>query len=110
MYPLPSASHPTAVAGQADVAAVVYNAMCCRLMVSFNTTTGMPSPFATFGNEAARRATPVADVKTNVAEAGTMSMEFTTIGRLLGEAFCFHQHVSASPAVSLIPLSYCCSA
>jgi hypothetical protein len=55
-------------------------------MVSFNTTTGMPSPFATFGNAAARAATPITDVKTNVAEAGTLSMEFTTIGRLLGEA------------------------
>jgi hypothetical protein len=58
--------------------------LACRLMVSFNTTSGMPSPFATFGNAAARRATPITDVKTNVAEAGTMSMEFTTIGRLLG--------------------------
>ncbi|WIA40463.1 hypothetical protein OEZ86_013819 [Tetradesmus obliquus] len=55
-----------------------------RLMVSFNTTRGMPSPFATFGKAAARAATPITDVKTNVAEAGTLSMEFTTIGRLLG--------------------------
>lgn len=59
-------------------------------MVSFNTTSGMPLPFATFGNAAARAATPITDVKTNVAEAGTLSMEFTTIGRLLGKRASCH--------------------
>lgn len=54
-------------------------------MVAFNTSTGIPNTFVQLADGAARRASPASDVKSNLAEAGTISMEFTTIGRLLGE-------------------------
>ncbi|KAF6255992.1 glycoside hydrolase [Scenedesmus sp. NREL 46B-D3] len=55
-----------------------------RLMVAFNTSSGMPVSYVQFANAEGRRRSGHSDSGTNAAEAGTISMEFTTIGRLLG--------------------------
>lgn len=54
-------------------------------MVAFNTTTGIPKTFVKLADASGRRTSLVSDAQTNQAEAGTISMEFTTAGRLLGE-------------------------
>eukprot|EP00775_Hariotina_reticulata_P013796 gene13796-13917_t len=55
-----------------------------RLMVAFNTSSGIPTTTVTLRNAEGRRSTGISDSQTNQAEAGTISMEFTTAGRLLG--------------------------
>lgn len=50
----------------------------------------MPANFVTFQNAEGRRNSGRSDVKTNIAEAGTMSLEFTALGRLLGKRDTWH--------------------
>jgi hypothetical protein len=57
----------------------------CRLMVAFNTSSGIPTTFVSLRDAEGRRNSGTSDTQTNQAEAGTISMEFTTVGRLLGE-------------------------
>lgn len=57
----------------------------CRLMVAFNTSSGIPITFVQFQDASGRARSGRSDGATNQAEAGTISMEFTSIGRLLGE-------------------------
>jgi hypothetical protein len=54
-------------------------------MVAFNTSSGMPVTFVQFQDAEGRANSGLNDGGTNAAEAGTISMEFTTIGRLLGK-------------------------
>jgi hypothetical protein len=54
-------------------------------MVAFNTSTGMPVTYVQFRDAEGRASSGISDAGTNAAEAGTISMEFTTIGRLLGK-------------------------
>lgn len=54
-------------------------------MVAFNTSSGIPTTFVTFKDAEGRKNAGNGDAQSNQAEAGTISMEFTTIGRLLGE-------------------------
>eukprot|EP00879_Flechtneria_rotunda_P013309 GHRR01013898.1.p1 GENE.GHRR01013898.1~~GHRR01013898.1.p1 ORF type:complete len:400 (+),score=119.24 GHRR01013898.1:453-1652(+) len=60
------------------------NQLADRLMVAFNTTSGIPTTFVQLRDAAGRAQSGNSDTQTNVAEAGTISMEFTTAGRLLG--------------------------
>lgn len=55
-----------------------------RLLVAFNTSSGIPVTHVPFRDAAGRAGTGMPDTQTNIAEAGTISMEFTSIGRLLG--------------------------
>ncbi|WIA16245.1 hypothetical protein OEZ85_012956 [Tetradesmus obliquus] len=55
-----------------------------RLMVAFNTSSGIPVTYVQFADAEGRKHSSHGDSGTNAAEAGTISMEFTTIGRLLG--------------------------
>lgn len=57
-----------------------------RLLVAFNTSSGVPVTHVPFRDAAGRATTGMPDAQTNIAEAGTISMEFTSIGRLLGES------------------------
>jgi hypothetical protein len=54
-------------------------------MVAFNTSSGIPVTYVQFQNAEGRANSGQSDGGTNAAEAGTISMEFTTIGRLLGK-------------------------
>jgi hypothetical protein len=54
-------------------------------MVAFNTSSGMPVTYVQFADAEGRARSSHGDGQTNAAEAGTISMEFTTVGRLLGE-------------------------
>jgi hypothetical protein len=57
-----------------------------RLMPAFNTTTGMPvTKVQLKATSAARSRMGRSDGQTNLAEAGTLSMEFTSLGRVTGE-------------------------
>jgi hypothetical protein len=60
-------------------------AVLCRLLVAFNTSSGLPVTYVSFKDRAGRAKAGMSDANTNIAEAGTISMEFTSIGRLLGE-------------------------
>lgn len=57
-----------------------------RLLVAFNTSSGLPVTYVPLRDAAGRAKSGMADANTNIAEAGTISMEFTSIGRLLGKA------------------------
>lgn len=59
--------------------------LTCRLLVAFNTSSGLPVTFVPLRDAAGRAKTGMSDANTNIAEAGTISMEFTSIGRLLGK-------------------------
>jgi hypothetical protein len=65
-------------------------------MVAFNTTSGIPITQVRLMNADGRAASLASDGNSNQAEAGTMSMEFTTIGRLLGA----HKHVTLVAATA----------
>jgi hypothetical protein len=56
-----------------------------RLLVAFNTSSGLPVTYVPLRDAAGRAKSGMADANTNIAEAGTISMEFTSIGRLLGK-------------------------
>ena len=45
----------------------------------------MPVTHVPLRDAAGRKTSGMGDTQTNIAEAGTISMEFTSIGRLLGE-------------------------
>ncbi|GBF88105.1 endoplasmic reticulum mannosyl-oligosaccharide 1,2-alpha-mannosidase [Raphidocelis subcapitata] len=56
-----------------------------RLLPAFNTSSGLPSTRVQLRRSAGERARMgLADGQTNLAEAGTLSLEFTTLGRLTG--------------------------
>jgi hypothetical protein len=58
-----------------------------RLMPAFNTSSGLPITKVTLkGTAAARAAMGPSDGQTNLAEAATLSMEFTALGRLTGRS------------------------
>lgn len=64
------------------------HALLCRLLVAFNTSSGLPVTYVPLKDRAGRAKAGMSDANTNIAEAGTISMEFTSIGRLLGECQC----------------------
>jgi hypothetical protein len=58
----------------------------CRLAVAFNTSSGIPVTHVTLSHQGSPgRKAGAGSGGTNLAEAGTTSLEFTTAGRLLGE-------------------------
>lgn len=54
--------------------------------MAFNTSSGLPVTYVPLRDAAGRAKSGMSDANTNIAEAGTISMEFTSIGRLLGKA------------------------
>jgi hypothetical protein len=56
-----------------------------RLLPAFNTSSGLPVTHVHLRRSVEERARiGVSDEQTNLAEAGTLSLEFTTLGRLTG--------------------------
>lgn len=61
-----------------------------RLLPAFNTSTGLPVTKVTLRATAdARARLGRSDGQTNLAEAATLSMEFTSLGRATGARFAF---------------------
>lgn len=82
-YCLPAA----AASAPGCLTAILCVAHVCRLLVAFNTSSGLPVTYVPLRDAAGRAKTGMSDANTNIAEAGTISMEFTSIGRLLGECW-----------------------